>query len=108
MPGTSRSPAGRRGADPHPPASQPAQLVDLGHGAVELGQHVAGPPGDHGTSLRRPHVSAGALEQRAASSSLIWWDSADWATVQLLGGAREVAQPGDGLDRAQLSQLNRD
>jgi hypothetical protein len=107
--GTSTLPAGSSAPIQIRPRGHPAQFVDIGVRAVQLGEDAAGPSGDGLPRLGDDDAPAGALEQRRAELSFELPDlvgQGRLGDVELFGGAGEVAVPRDGFHAAQLLEVH--
>jgi hypothetical protein len=102
-------PRGEEGADGDRPADQPPQLVQVRAHSFGLGQRRARPadrdPARAGESDRAGRALEELDSQLFLEPAHLMRDGG-LRDVQLLGGAREVAVPDDGLEISELAQLH--
>ena len=100
----------RQRTDREAAVHEPAELLQLGDRAVELGERALRAHGQHLARLGQPDAAARAPQQVDAELGL---EPADLlgerglGDVQLAARAREVPLAGDGEERAQLAELHR-
>ncbi len=100
---------GGRGAEAHPAALEAGELGELAAHRLRVGEHAPGERQQRLARDRQRAAAAGAVEQLGAEILLERGDLAaqrGLGEVQLLGGAGEVAEPGDLDEAAQLLEVH--